>query len=256
MERIELSVVVPMHNECGNVIPLMEEIHAALDGKFAYEALFVDDGSTDGTAKDLDDAQARFPTLRVLRHRICSGQSAGIRSGVKAAQGTWIATLDGDRQNDPADIPALWEKLQEQGDLAPRTLINGHRQKRLDTFIRRLSSKVGNGVRARLLRDETPDSGCGLKLYARSLYLDMPYFNHMHRFMPALVQRDGGQTHSVRVHHRNREVGQSKYGVLNRLWVGIVDIRGVRWLQSRAAVPGVDEIVQQSANDVKETDSA
>ncbi|HZD25893.1 MAG TPA: glycosyltransferase family 2 protein [Alphaproteobacteria bacterium] len=239
---MELSVVIPVLNEAGNVGPLLAEIRAALDGRFDYEVIVVDDGSSDATPDELKAQRAGFPRLRVIRHRAACGQSAALRSGVHAARGRFIATLDGDGQNDPADIPRLWQVLQQQGDAAGRTLVNGHRQKRQDTAIRRLSSRIANRVRSRLLRDDTPDSGCGLKLYARALYLGLPYFDHMHRFMPALVRREGGAVLSVPVNHRPRHAGRSKYGIGNRLWVGIVDLMGVRWLQSRAHRPAAAEL--------------
>jgi dolichol-phosphate mannosyltransferase len=181
-----------------------------------------------------------FPRLRVLRHGRSCGQSAALRSGIRAARGKWIATLDGDGQNDPADLPALLRAGREQG-LGERWLIAGWRAKRQDSWLRKLSSKVANGVRRRLLRDATPDTGCGLKLFPRALFLELPYFDHMHRFLPALVLRAGGRVESVPVNHRPRHQGTSKYGVHNRLWVGIVDLFGVMWLQRRARLPEVSE---------------
>jgi dolichol-phosphate mannosyltransferase len=182
--------------------------------------------------------------LRVVRHRQSCGQSQAVASGVKLARAPWIATLDGDGQNDPADIPALIRRRDQEAAAsssdAVLVMIAGHRQTRRDTFIRRLSSRVANAVRSTMLKDSTPDSGCGLKLFARQTFLDMPRFDHMHRFLPALMIRAGGKVVSVGVNHRPRERGVSKYGVWNRLWVGIVDLFGVAWLRSRARTPTIE----------------
>jgi dolichol-phosphate mannosyltransferase len=178
-----------------------------------------------------------------LRHHVSCGQSAAVATGVKAARAPIIATLDGDGQNDPADIPALLQRLlSESEDGRDLLLVAGHRQKRRDDGLRRLSSKIANRVRAGLLGDDTPDTGCGLKLFTRAAFLDMPRFDHMHRFLPALMIRRGGRVVSLPVHHRPRERGVSKYGVWNRLWVGIVDLFGVMWLQRRANLPRVESI--------------
>jgi dolichol-phosphate mannosyltransferase len=230
---MELSVVVPVLNEQDNVAPLIAEIRAALDGATDYEVVYVNDGSSDATAARLAAIQKEFPRLRVLHHAQRSGQSAALWNGVKAAHAPWIATLDGDGQNDPADIPRLLAVLRDPARPANLQLVAGHRRKRRDTWLKRLSSRIANGVRARLLRDATPDTGCGLKLFARDAYLALPFFDHMHRFLPALVQRNGGATVSVEVHHRPRTRGASKYGLHNRLWVGIMDLLGVMWLQRR-----------------------
>ena len=241
---VDLSVVVPVHNEQDNIAPLISEIVTALNGVVPFEIVYVDDGSTDGTAVALRGVALHTPMLRVLRHDRSAGQSTAIRTGVQAARGRWIATLDGDGQNDPADIPSL---LTEAVSLAAQrgdehVLIAGWRRKRRDTAFTRLQSRVANGVRARLLRDGTPDTGCGLKVYARSMYVALPYFDHMHRFMPALVRREGGEVLSVAVSHRARTRGQSHYGVMNRLWTGLVDMAGVLWLARRARVPRVAEL--------------
>jgi dolichol-phosphate mannosyltransferase len=235
---MDLSVVIPVRNEAGNIAPLVAEIAAALDRLLAYEIVYVDDGSDDSTAAEIHRLQAGLPRLRLVRHTVSCGQSAAIRSGVKAARGRWIATLDGDGQNDPADIPALWQIAQsiaEDGAATP--LIVGHRARRQDNWSKRQASRIANGVRGRLLRDDTPDTGCGLKLFPRALFLDLPYFDHMHRFLPALVLREGGIVRSVPVNHRPRQRGTSKYGVLDRLGVGIVDLFGVMWLRRRGARP-------------------
>lgn len=239
---MELSVVVPVHNEEDNVEPLIGEIDRALIDAGDYEMIFVDDGSTDGTLARLDALRECYPRLRVLRHRHCCGQSTALVTGVRAARGRIIATLDGDGQNNPADIPKLIAALKEldQGDM--RSMVAGFRKRRQDSGWRRFSSKVANAVRSSLLGDNTPDTGCGLKVFSRDLFLVLPYFDHMHRFLPALVQRAGGKVSSVEVDHRPRVRGVSKYGTWHRLWVGIVDLFGVMWLQRRARVPEVEEI--------------
>ncbi len=240
MASLELSVVVPVHNERDNIVPLIEEIVAALRERLAFEIVYVDDRSKDDSLAVLDKARQRFPELRVMRHLSQSGQSTAVRSGVKAARGTWVATLDGDGQNDPADIVKL---LAARDGADPNVrLFAGWRVNRRDDFVKRISSKIANGVRSRILRDSTPDTGCGLKLFPRDLFLDLPYFDHMHRYLPALVQRAGFQTLSVPVNHRPRTQGVSKYGMWNRLWVGIADLRGVGWLIRRAKRTGVEEL--------------
>jgi dolichol-phosphate mannosyltransferase len=228
----ELSVVVPVCNESENVGPLAAEIAAALTGR-RFELLFVDDGSTDATASEALKARAAgIPQIRLLRHSFRSGQSAAIWTGVRHARAEWIATLDGDGQNDPADIPGLLRILQDarQGDVR---LVMGNRTTRRDTWFRRLQSRIANGVRSALLGDGTPDVGCGIKLMHRATFLALPQFDHMHRFLPALYQRAGARVLSVPVHHRPRAGGTSKYGMLDRLWVGIVDLFGVIWLKRR-----------------------
>jgi dolichol-phosphate mannosyltransferase len=242
---ITLSVVVPVHNERDNIAPLVDEIVTALSGVVSFEIVYVDDGSADGTADILRQVQQRVPMLRVLTHDRSAGQSTAIRNGVMAAHGVWIATLDGDGQNDPADIPALLTQAcslsAQRGD--DRVLIAGWRTARRDTGLKRWQSHVANGVRARLLRDGTPDTGCGLKVFARHTFVSLPYFDHMHRFLPALVRRDGGDVLSVPVNHRPRTRGTSHYGVMNRLWTGVVDMVGVIWLTRRARLPRVAERV-------------
>lgn len=234
----ELSVVVPVMNEVENAVPLLNEICAALRGTVAFEVIFVDDASKDGTVASLKAAQARTPELRVLRHAKNSGQSRAVRSGVLGARGTLIATLDGDGQNDPADIPNLvtaW-RAASAGDI-PLGLVAGQRRKRQDSFMKRLASRVGNGVRQWLLQDNTRDTGCGLKLFSREAFLRLPYFDHIHRFMPALMLREGYRITHVDVNHRPRSHGVSKYGTLDRLIVSLSDLRGVRWLRRRSRNP-------------------
>ncbi len=233
---MDLSVVIPVRNEAPNIAPLVAEIRAALKGLVEYEIVYVDDGSSDDTAAIIRRMAGDFPRLRLVRHARSCGQSAAIRTGVKAARAAWIATLDGDGQNDPADITRLWE-IARRAPAEPPLLVAGHRLKRRDSAVKRLTSRLANAVRRGLLGDGTPDTGCGLKLFRREIFLDLPYFDHMHRFLPALVQRQGGQTVSVIVNHRPRERGVSNYGTFDRLWVGIADLLGVLWLQRRAKVP-------------------
>jgi len=231
---VVLSVVIPVRNEAENILPLLAEIHSALEGRGEFEVVYVDDGSTDETPVRLAEALKAHPRLRVLAHAESCGQSAALVTGFRAARGEWIATLDGDGQNDPADIP----KLLAARDGATRPdnlqLVAGYRKKRQDTWLKRFSSRVANGVRSGLLGDATPDTGCGLKLILRSAVLELPTFDHMHRFLPALIQRNGGATLSVEVNHRPRTRGTSNYGMFDRLWVGIVDLFGVLWLKCRA----------------------
>jgi len=231
----EVSVVIPVCNEEENVGPLAREIHAALNGRRAFETIFVDDGSTDGTARAVLNAKAAgMPEIRLLRHAVRSGQSAAVATGVRDARAPWIATLDGDGQNDPADIPKLLDTALNSA--SPKLkLVMGNRTTRRDTWLRRLSSRVANGVRGGLLKDGTPDTGCGIKVFDRAVFVDMPRFRNMHRFMPALYQREGYEVVSVPVNHRNRTRGTSKYGLHNRLWVGLVDLFGMMWLIRRAS---------------------
>ncbi len=233
-----LSVVVPVRNEAENIPPLVAEIEAALAGQ-PHEIVYVDDGSTDATAQHLAEAAARHG-VRWVRHRASCGQSAAVISGVRAARGAWIATLDGDGQNDPADIPGALAAARAAHAKGETVLIAGHRVRRRDTWVKRRSSRIANRVRAGLLRDATPDTGCGLKVFRRDLFLALPQFDHMHRFLPALVLRAGGRTQSFPVNHRPRGAGTSNYGTLDRLRVGIVDLFGVWWLQRRWRIPVID----------------
>jgi dolichol-phosphate mannosyltransferase len=228
---VQISVVIPVCNVAENVGPLAREIHAALTAYQPSEIIFVDDGSTDGTVAALQAERiAGIPELRIIQHQQRSGQSTAVCTGVRVARAEWIATLDGDGQNDPADIPSLIAA--QRGDAELR-LVMGNRTTRRDTWLRRLSSRVANGVRGSMLRDGTPDTGCGIKVFHRETFLDLPRFNHMHRFLPALFQRAGAKVISVPVAHRPRTRGTSKYGLNNRLWVGIVDLFGVMWLIRR-----------------------
>jgi dolichol-phosphate mannosyltransferase len=241
----QLSVVVPVFNERDNVAPLIHEITAALRGRTPaeggdFEIVYVDDHSKDDTLAVLQQLKTEVPELRVVHHVTQSGQSTAIRNGVKAARGAWIATLDGDGQNDPADIPKL---IAERANAAPEVkLFAGWRVNRQDSGSKRWASKWANAIRSRMLRDDTPDTGCGIKLFEREAFLDLPHFNHMHRYLPALMQRAGWKTVSVPVHHRHRTAGVSKYNNLNRALVGISDLRGVAWLIKRGKVTRVQEL--------------
>ena len=236
------SVVVPFYNEADNVAPLLREIAQAMKEIADYEIVAVNDGSTDATREMLAEMDSALePQLHVIEHEKNRGQSAAICSGVDAATGEWIITLDGDGQNDPADIPVLLDRIDKPGQSIVPVLICGNRQLRRDSLVRRMSSLVANGVRSRLLGDATPDTGCGLKVFRRAAFLDLPRFDHMHRFLPALIRRDGGQTISVVVSHRPRLRGQSSYGIWDRLGVGIVDLIGVMWLKRRKFKPSSSE---------------
>ena len=236
----QLSVVVPVHNEEDNVAPLVGEIVTALRGVIDFEIVYVDDTSKDATLQRLRDLQATVPELRVIRHLSNAGQSTAVRNGVKAARAPWIATLDGDGQNDPADIPKLL--AQRDSAAADIKLFAGWRVNRQDSGSKRWASKWANAIRARMLRDDTPDTGCGIKLFERDAFLDLPYFDHMHRYLPALMQRAGWKTVSVPVNHRHRTAGVSKYNNLNRALVGIRDLRGVAWLITRSRRTAVEEL--------------
>ena len=225
---VDLSVVIPAHDEEASIVELLCEIKTALDKHMRYEIVVVDDCSSDNTAALLMEARQAFPELRVFQHRKCYGQSAGLATGIHAARGTWIATLDADGQNDPADILKLWHLRERTG------LVAGHRVKREDSRMKRLSSRIANGIRRRILGDNTPDTGCGLKLFRRDAFMALPTFDHFHRFLPALFIHHGHSVVSVPVNHRRRLGGRSHYGIRNRLWVGIIDLVGVMWLCRRS----------------------
>jgi len=241
---VDLTIVIPVFNEVESIGPLLDEISTQFDAATAYEIIVVDDGSIDGTPAVLQAAGQSYPQLRILRHRECYGQSAAIASGVRAAKKHWIATLDGDGQNDPADILKLFRVMDETHDDV--CLVAGYRKRRRDGWLRRATSRIANAVRSAILDDSTPDSACGLKIFARTAFLSLPQFDHMHRFLPALVQRQGGKVLSVEINHRERLRGQSKYGIHNRLWIGIIDMLGVHWLQRRCKQPVVSEISTSS----------
>ena len=241
-ETPRLSVVVPVRNEAPNVRPLIEEIERACAPLAPFELVYVDDGSADGTQDELASARASRPWLRVFRHETSCGQSAAVRTGVRAARGPVIVTLDGDGQNDPAFIPQLYAMLTEGGERVG--LAAGQRLRRVGGF-KMLQSRIANSVRRAILRDGTRDTGCGLKAFRREVYLALPYFDALHRFMPALVKREGLEVATVDVLDRPRHAGQSNYGLFDRLWVGIMDLAGVWWLiRRRRRLPEVREIAQ------------
>jgi glycosyltransferase involved in cell wall biosynthesis len=232
---IDISIIVPVYNEAGNAGPLALEIAAAFAG-LAAEIIFVDDASTDSTRHELTALKTKLPSLRVLSHSKNSGQSRAVRTGILAAQGGLIVTLDGDGQNNPADAPRLVARLQAAGpNLA---MVGGARIKRQDSFAKKLASRLGNGVRSALLKDGASDTGCGLKAFRREAFLRLPYFDHLHRYLPALMLREGYEIAFEPVSHRPRTVGASKYTNLGRLWASASDLLGVMWLIGRARLPG------------------
>ena len=235
-----ISVVVPVRNEAENVAPLVGEIAAALAGR-DFEVIYVNDGSTDNTAAELTRLKAQYPWLRRVRHAVSCGQSAALRTGMLAARGPVIVTLDGDGQNDPAFLPKLVDALLSG---APRVgLIAGQRVGRKDTAFERFQSRFANKVRGAILRDGTRDSGCGLKCFPRDVGLALPYFDGLHRFLPALIRREGRDIGYLDVVDRPRAHGVSNYGFWDRLWIGILDLGGVWWLiRRRKRVPDIAEI--------------
>lgn len=233
-----VAVVVPVRNEAANIAPLVDEIALALSAE-RFEVVYVNDGSTDETAAELDRLRAERPWLRQVRHAASCGQSAAVRTGVAAARAPLVATLDGDGQNDPAFIPALLEKVRADAKVG---LVAGQRVRRKDTGFKRFQSRIANAVRSTVLADGTRDTGCGLKVFRRDVFLALPYFDGLHRFLPALVRRDGWTIAYVDVVDRPRRHGTSKYGIWDRLWVGLLDLAGVWWLiRRRKRVPQVSE---------------
>lgn len=237
---MQLSVVIPVLNEENNVEPLLHELEEVLQGWKQVEVICVDDHSADRTLEILKSRSAEYSWLRIVHHREQSGQSVAVRSGVQAARYPLIATLDGDGQNDPYDIAQLVAVYHREKKTIEPCLVNGRRLQRQDNGWRRLSSRLANAVRRRLLDDDTPDSGCGIKVFSRDDFLDLPSFNHMHRFVPALIRQRGGTVISVPVNHRRRASGTSHYGTLDRLVAGIVDLVGVLWLARRAIPPATN----------------
>ena len=230
IQRPQLSVVVPVFNESGNLAPLVAEIEQSLAGRMRFEIVIVDDGSSDGTALELAELEQEYAPVRAVSHSRNRGQSAAIHSGVEASLAPIVAVLDGDGQNDPADLPAMFGRLNCADGVR---MVIGERRDRRDSAVKRWSSKLANAVRSRVLNDNVRDTGCGLKVFYRADFVRLPAFDHMHRFLPVLLQRDGGRILSTPVSHRPRVRGTSKYGINNRLWAGIVDLLGVLWLTKR-----------------------
>jgi dolichol-phosphate mannosyltransferase len=228
---VDVSIVVPVRNEAENVGPLIVEIAAALDGRWKYEIVYVNDGSTDATGERIAAIMRQRENLRQIRHVTSSGQSAAVRSGVRAARGAIVATLDGDGQNNPAFLPELISAIENGGERVG--LAAGQRVGRKDTGFKKIQSRIANGVRNGILRDGTRDTGCGLKAFRREVFLMMPYFDGLHRFLPALVRREGYEIAYVDVTDRPRHFGVSNYGFFDRLWIGIMDLGGVWWLIRR-----------------------
>lgn len=241
-DAVAVSIVVPVRNEAENVAPLVAEIVSALDGRWAYEIIYVNDGSTDATAGRLADLMKQHAQLRQIRHANSSGQSAAVRSGVRAARGAIVATLDGDGQNNPVFLPELIAAVENGSGRVG--LAAGQRVGRKDTGFKKLQSRVANGVRNAILRDGTRDTGCGLKAFPREVFLSMPYFDGLHRFLPALVRREGFEIAYVDVVDRPRRSGVSNYGFFDRLWIGIMDLAGVWWLiRRKKPTPAVTEVL-------------
>ncbi len=235
-----VSVVVPVHNEAGNVAPLVAEIAAALAGR-AFEIVYVNDGSSDGTEAELIALMRERPYLRQIKHKVSCGQSSAVRSGVAAARAPVCVTLDGDGQNDPKFLAPLIDALAQGG--ARVGLAAGQRLGRKATGFKKFQSRIANGVRGAILRDGTRDSGCGLKAFRRDAFLALPYFDGLHRFLPALIRRDGFDVVYVDVVDRDRRHGVSNYGMWDRLWVGLLDLAGVWWLLRRKKrVPQISEV--------------
>jgi dolichol-phosphate mannosyltransferase len=235
-----VSIVVPVRNEADNIAPLIEEITAALDGRWDYEIIYVNDGSTDTTGERLNAIMAQRGNLRQLRHAKSGGQSAAVRSGVRAARGAIVATLDGDGQNNPAFLPDLIAAVEKGARVG---LAAGQRVGRKDTGFKKFQSRVANKVRNSILKDGTRDTGCGLKAFRREVFLALPYFDGLHRFLPALVRREGYEIAYVDVIDRPRRSGVSNYGFFDRLWIGIMDLAGVWWLiRRKKPTPDVTEV--------------
>ena len=232
-----LSIVIPVKDEEENIAPLLTEFAALKEHIPVDELVYVDDGSTDGTRETLKKLREDFPFLRIISHNRSGGQSAALWTGIRAAGNGLVATIDGDGQNDPADIQRLYDCYMQHAEDDGPLMVMGQREKRRDNVVRRLSSRVANSIRSSLLKDGTRDTGCSLKLFRRADYLNLPYFNNMHRFLPALMKRQGVNVMHIDVAHRPRTRGSSKYGMWNRLWVGVADLFGVMWLQRRSRVP-------------------
>ncbi|MFO1170793.1 MAG: glycosyltransferase family 2 protein [Hyphomicrobiaceae bacterium] len=241
---MRISVVIPALNEAGNIGRLVEETYAAVPADMLAEVIVIDDASTDRTGAEVAALMAAKPGLRCLRHEKRSGQSTALRTGIAAARSDIIATMDGDGQNDPHDIPRLVAKLAAPGTAGP-ALVNGVRTTRKATGSRRFASRFANGLRDWMLKDDCPDTGCGIKAYHREAFLRLPFFTSMHRYLPALFQTYGLQVAYEQVNDRPRQAGQSKYTNFGRALVGIYDLFGVTWLRKRTLVPKVTELEQR-----------
>ena len=235
-----LSVLIPFFNEAGNVHPVIDEVHAVLAG-IDFEVICVNDASGDATGAELAEAKAAHPdTVTVLTHVERRGKSAALFTGLKSVRGDWVQLLDGDGQNDPNDTARLWQALIAPGAPGKLGIIAGKRNSRNDSGFKWVQSRVANGVRRFVLQDDATDTGCGWKLIRTQAFRDLPYFASMHRFLPALAQREGDRVVEILVNHRPRRAGLSKYGLNNRLWAGIIDLLGVMWLQMRTRRPIVE----------------
>jgi dolichol-phosphate mannosyltransferase len=239
VSKATFSIVIPLHNEAGSIAALLQEI-GACEALSSCEVVCVDDGSSDGTLAALRAVAGGFARLRLVVHARRCGQSAALRTGVEAAAGEWIITLDGDGQDAPSSAAALLAALPPGGRPA---LVCGHRAERRDDVVKRVSSRLARAARAVLLHDPTPDAGCGLKVFPRQAFLELPFFDHIHRYLPALMRCSGIEVISVPVAHRPRTKGASHYGIGNRLWATAADIVGVMWLQRR--------IVSRQAKEIK-----
>lgn len=228
-----ITVIVPVYNEQDNIEPLIKEISETTKDIPVNEVIYIDDASTDETWNVLKKLRSEYPNLRILKHGNNSGQSAALLTGIKSAKNDIIVTLDGDGQNPPADIKLLWEAYEANKNPSSQLAVLGERAKRNDSWIKRLSSRFANGLRGYLLKDNTKDTGCSLKLFHKTDFLKLPYFDHIHRFLPALLIRENVRLIHVDVSHRQRTHGESKYGTIDRALVGISDLRGVLWLQKR-----------------------
>lgn len=237
---MDLSVIVAVHNEADNIAPLTAEIRAALDGKLSFEIVYVDDGSTDGTAAALVEARGTVAELRVVTHTARCGKSRALIDGIRRAKAATVVTMDGDCQDNPANIETMWAQVTRSGAVDPKVVVCAWRRNRRDSWWRKFISRIANRIRAGLLGDRTPDSGCGFKMFNRDAFLELPRFDNMHRFLPALFLKCGCEIISVDVHHRPRAGGRSKYGTWDRLWVSVWDLLGVMWLQRRTTYSVVE----------------
>ncbi len=245
-----VSVLIPAKNETGNIGALAAEIVAALQPACAFEIVLVDDGSDDATGDEfLQRCEALGAAAQLIRHERSVGQSTALMTAARHARGRYLITIDGDGQNDPADMPALLRVAQEAEAQGAHFCIAGFRHQRQDTEWKKFQSRIANAVRQKILNDQVPDTGCGLKLIPRATWLQLPYFDHMHRYLPALVLRLGGHIRVVPVNHRQRQAGVSKYNAWNRLWVGLVDMAGVMWLIRRGKRPVIAQVRTLAAHE-------